>query len=70
MAQVTELSPVRHASGNLKAEQIRRSGAQVVATSCQNCYQQLNDLNREYKLDIKVKLLVEVMAGALAGVVS
>ena len=55
----------RLASGRIKAEQIRATGAKIVITPCHNCYDQLNDLNKEYDLGIKVvafkDLIVESM---------
>jgi hypothetical protein len=34
-------------------------------TSCHNCIDQLDELNRHYKLGVKVKNLSEVVADAL-----
>lgn len=44
----------RMASGLVKAEQIRKTGAKIVVVPCHNCYDQLGDLNKEYNLGIKV----------------
>jgi Fe-S oxidoreductase len=52
-------------AGRLKAEQIRATGARIVAAPCHNCIDQIDDLNREYKLDIKTSTLVELVADAL-----
>jgi Fe-S oxidoreductase len=41
-------------SGKVKADQIRETGAKVLVVPCHNCYDQLNDLNKEYDLGIKV----------------
>ena len=41
-------------SGKTKAEQIRASGAQIVATPCANCKKQLRELAGFYKLPIQV----------------
>lgn len=55
----------RLAAGRIKADQIRATGARVVAAPCHNCVDQLNDLNKEYKLDVQVKTVCELVAGAL-----
>ncbi|MEW5827738.1 MAG: (Fe-S)-binding protein [Chloroflexota bacterium] len=41
-------------SGKLKAEQIRASGAQIVATPCANCKKQLRELVAYYKLPVQI----------------
>lgn len=55
----------RMASGKVKAEQIRATGAKVVISPCHNCFDQLNDINKEYKLGYKVvsfkELITEMM---------
>lgn len=55
----------RVAAGGVKAEQIRATGAQIVATPCHNCQDQLADLNREYQLGVTVQSLTELVAEAL-----
>jgi len=41
-------------SGKVKAEQIRASGAQIVATPCANCKKQLRELVDHHKLPVQV----------------
>ncbi len=41
-------------SGKTKAEQIRASGAQIVATPCANCKKQLRELVDYYKLPVQI----------------
>jgi len=41
-------------SGKAKAEQIRASGAQIVATPCANCKKQLRELVKYHKLPVQV----------------
>lgn len=55
----------RLAAGRPKAEQIRATGAAVVAAPCHNCIDQLSDLNKEYGLGVKVTTICELVAGAL-----
>lgn len=51
--------------GRVKAEQIAATGAKIVATSCHNCIDQIFELNRHYKLGIKVHNLCELIAEAV-----
>ncbi len=66
LVAIEEWSDTRLEAGRPKAEQIRRSGAKVVVTSCDNCRHQLTDLSEHYGLGIEVKNLAEVTAQALA----
>ncbi|MGC8837508.1 MAG: (Fe-S)-binding protein [Anaerolineae bacterium] len=65
MLSMTEFSSRRLQVGRVKAEQIRATGAQIVATSCHNCLDQLAELSRHYKLGVEVKNLCELVADAL-----
>lgn len=60
-----EYSDRRISSGKIKAEQIRKTGAKVVATPCHNCIDQLMELNKEYKLNVEIKTISEIVANAL-----
>jgi Fe-S oxidoreductase/CheY-like chemotaxis protein len=62
---MTEYAPRRLASAKIKADQLRATGAKIVVTSCHNCVDGLFDLIRHYKLDMEVKLLVNLVANAL-----
>jgi Fe-S oxidoreductase len=52
-------------TGQIKAEQIRRTGAKIVATPCHNCIDQLMELNRVYNLGVEIKTVCEIVADAL-----
>jgi Fe-S oxidoreductase len=52
-------------TGQIKAEQIRKTGAKIVATPCHNCIDQLMELNRVYDLGVEIKTVCEVVADAL-----
>jgi len=52
----------RMASGKVKAEQIKATGAKIVIAPCHNCFDQIRDLNSEYNLDIKVKSFKELIS--------
>jgi len=60
-----EYAARRVATGRLKAEQIRRTGAKVVVTPCHNCIDQLLELNKHYGLGVEIRTLAEVVADAL-----
>jgi Fe-S oxidoreductase len=52
-------------AGEIKAEQIRRTGAAIVATPCHNCIDQLMELNQVYDLGVQIKTVAELVADAL-----
>jgi len=52
-------------AGRIKADQIARTGAKVVATPCHNCVDQLAELNKEYKLGVTIRTVSEIVADAL-----
>ena len=52
-------------SGRIKADQIRATGAKIVATPCHNCIDQLMELNQVYKLGVEIKTVGEIVAEAL-----
>lgn len=61
----SEHTSKRLEAGKVKAEQIRATGAKVVASPCHNCIDQLMELNRHYALGIEVRTLGEIVADAL-----
>lgn len=52
-------------SGGMKAEQIKATGAKVVVAPCHNCIDQLMELNKEYKLNVQIKTVAEMVADAI-----
>jgi Fe-S oxidoreductase len=62
---MTEYAPRRLKSAQVKAGQLKATGAKIVVTSCHNCVDGLFDLIKHYKLDMQVKLLVNLVASAL-----
>jgi Fe-S oxidoreductase len=56
----------RLAAGGVKAEQIRATGATVVAAPCHNCQDQLVELAKHYQLGVTVKGITELVAQALS----
>lgn len=65
MLSMSEFAKERLAAGKVKAEQIRATGAEIVATSCHNCLDQLDEIRRHYKLKVKIKNLSELVADAI-----
>lgn len=55
----------RMASGKIKAEQIRATGAKLIIVPCHNCFDQINDLNKEYDLGVQVKSFKELITEAM-----
>ncbi len=62
---MTDFTSRRRNAGRTKVEQIRKTNAQVVASPCHNCLDQLEDLRRHYKLGFEVKSILELVADAL-----
>lgn len=62
---MSEYNDRRMKIGELKANQIRNTGAKIVVTPCHNCVDQLTQLNVTYKLGVQVKTLAEIVAEAL-----
>src|ERR1019366_8604623 len=62
---MTEYAPRRLQSAKIKADQLRATGAKTLLPPCHNCVDGLFDLIRHYKLDMEVKLLVNLVAKAM-----
>lgn len=62
---MSEYNERRVKSGEIKAEQIRKTGAKIVATPCHNCIDQLMGLNQEYGLGVEIMTLGEIVADAI-----
>ncbi len=65
LLSLEEYGPRRVQSGRPKAEQIRATGAAVVACPCHNCADQLIELSRVYDLGVEIKAVVEIVYDAL-----
>ena len=55
----------RMKSARVKVEQVKATGARILATACENCHSQLGDLNNHYKMGLEVKFLSSMVADAL-----
>jgi Fe-S oxidoreductase len=65
LASTGDFGQLRLQMGKKKAEQIRETGAKIVATNCFNCMTQIRDLNKAYDLGVEVKSIVELVAESL-----
>ena len=65
MLAMSEYNERRLKAGEIKANQIKATGADVVITPCHNCVDQLTQLNHHYKLGVEIKSVAEVVADAL-----
>lgn len=55
----------RMMSAKVKADQVRATGAKVLATGCENCHSQLSDVNEHYELGMSVEFVSSMVANAL-----
>ncbi len=62
---MSEYNDRRLKIAEIKAEQIRKTGAKVVATPCHNCVDQLTQINVTFKLNVQIKTLGEIVADAI-----
>jgi len=62
---MSEYNERRMKIAELKAEQIKATGAKVVVTPCHNCVDQLSQINVVFKLGIQIKTVAEVLADAI-----
>jgi len=60
-----DFKELRMKTGRRKAEQIRETKPDAIASACENCRSQLNDLNEHYNLGVKVTSVMDLMANAL-----
>jgi Fe-S oxidoreductase len=55
----------RMKSSKVKADQVKKTGAKILATACENCHTQLSNLNDHYQMGVEVKFLSSLVADAL-----
>ncbi|MDA8139280.1 MAG: (Fe-S)-binding protein [Desulfobacteraceae bacterium] len=55
----------RMKSSRVKADQVKATGATLLATACENCHTQLSNLNDHYKMGVDVRFLSSMVADAL-----
>ncbi|MCX6285429.1 MAG: (Fe-S)-binding protein [Bacteroidetes bacterium] len=62
---MSEYNERRMKTAEVKAEQIRKTGAKVVVSPCHNCVDQLTQINFSFKLNVQIKTLAELVADAI-----
>jgi [DsrC]-trisulfide reductase subunit K len=55
----------RMKSSRVKVDQVKETGATILATACENCHTQLDNLNDHYKMGLDVKFISSMLADAL-----
>ena len=55
----------RMKSAKVKFDQVKETGAQILATACENCHTQLSNLNDHYSMGVEVQFLSSMVADAL-----
>jgi Fe-S oxidoreductase len=55
----------RMKSSTVKVDQVKATGAVVLATACENCHTQLSNLNEHHRMGVEVKFLSSMVADAL-----
>lgn len=55
----------RMKSASVKADQVKKTGAKILSTACENCHTQLSNLNDHYKMNADVQFLSSLVADAL-----
>ncbi|HKZ54180.1 MAG TPA: (Fe-S)-binding protein [Anaerolineales bacterium] len=65
LVALPEYEETRLKAGSPKADQIRRSGAEVVVAACENCRLQIGDLNHHYGLGVEVSALADLVVKAM-----
>jgi Fe-S oxidoreductase len=55
----------RMKSARIKADQVKDTGATILATACENCHTRLSNLNDHYKMNVRVEFLSSMVADAL-----
>jgi len=60
-----EFKDVRLASGGKKVEQIRATGAKILACPCENCRLQITELNELHDLGLKIVPVMELVVEAM-----
>jgi Fe-S oxidoreductase len=60
-----EFTDVRLKSGSKKVEQLRASGASVLACPCENCRLQIEELNEMHALGLEVRQIIDLVVDAM-----
>ena len=62
---MSEYNERRMKIAEIKANQIKNTGAKILVSPCHNCVDQLIQINTAFKLNVKIKTMAEIVADAL-----
>jgi Fe-S oxidoreductase len=62
---IDEMRGVRLKSGGKKVEQIRATGARIVASPCENCRLQMEELNETQDLGVRIAAVMDLVVEAM-----
>jgi Fe-S oxidoreductase len=65
LVALAEHTERRITAGKPKADQIKRTGANMVVAACENCRLQIGDLNEHYNLNIRITALTDLVVRAM-----
>jgi len=65
VGQNTDMGKKRLEHARMKHDQIMSTGAEIIATSCQNCLSQLVDLQARYNMPVEVKSVIELLVESM-----
>ena len=65
LVTIPEYKELRMKTGKRKIDQLKETKAKIVATTCENCRSQLNELDEYYNLGIQVTSLMDLMANTI-----
>jgi Fe-S oxidoreductase len=65
VSQNSDMGKKRLEHAVLKKDQILRTGADILTTSCQNCLTQLGDLQARYDMPVQIKSVMELVVEAM-----
>jgi Fe-S oxidoreductase len=65
VGQNTDMGRKRLEHARMKHDQIMKTGATIITTSCQNCLSQLTDLQARYEMPLEVKSVIELLVDAM-----
>jgi Fe-S oxidoreductase len=55
----------RMKSSKVKVDQVKKTGASILTTACENCHTQLSNLNDHYEMGVNVQFLSSLVSDAL-----
>lgn len=62
-----DMDDLRIRTGEIKRDQIIKTGAKIVVSPCENCRLQLDSLNEKYNMNIKITSIMDLVANAITG---